>query len=150
LILLGTGFQSAGKASRVVVGRSPLTCASFEAAWKVDDYPTTNFESFDVALGQSFGEGIDGPLDADIKFGGDWDMGTNPLDVDAPPGLYPRDDLENLQFVISQLFAPLWDFPIARIRSATNGGDVKGKVTFQCGGMNQGLFFFPSGSVVVV
>ena len=145
--LIGTGYQIAGKTSQVLVGGSALTYASWEAAMKGDDLPTVNFQSYNITAAQTFGEGIIGPIDCDIKFGGDWDAGTNPLD--EPPGLYPRDDLSSVSFVTNRVVAPsvAWDFDFVRLRSSTSGADVKGKVTFNTSGMNQGPFAPPVGSI---
>lgn len=64
-----------------------------------------------------------------------------------PPGLYPRDDLATVLFYTSILDNVFWTFPYIRLRSATNGSDVKGKVSFNCAGKNQGPFTSPSASV---
>lgn len=143
--LIGTGFQRAGKTSRITVGQTPLVFASYEATLNGDDYPTVNFESWRDAEGQTFDEGILGPIGADIRAGGDWDAHFAPLG--SPPGLYPRDDLANLSFYTSRFDNVAWIFPFARIRSATNGSDVKGKVTFNFSGKNQGRFNWPTGNV---
>jgi hypothetical protein len=143
--LIGTGKQRAGKTSQIVVGTTPLTFASWEVTLTTDDLDTDNFESYNATAGQSYGEGIMGFLSCDLKFGGDWDAGTDPLG--SPPGLYPRDDLANLNFYTSRIDGIYWSFPYARLRSATNGAQVKGKVTFSCSGKNQGPFTFPTGSV---
>jgi hypothetical protein len=142
--LLGTGKQRASKTSRVLVGATALTFSSWEAAMNYEDFPTTNFESFNVIKGESFDEGIGGTLGCDLRFGGDWDAGTNPL---GPPGLFPRDDLASLSFFTSRLDAILWSFAFARLRSATNSAQIGQKVAFNCGGKSQGNFNFPTGSV---
>ncbi len=143
--IIGTGKQRAAKTSRVTVGGTALTFASWESALTGEDYVTTNFESYVAAVDSTFDEGILGPIGCDIKFGGDWDAGKNPLD--PPPGLYPRDDLAALLFYTSRLDVVFWNFPFARLRSATNGGEIAGKVTFAAAGKSQGRFFTPSGSV---
>jgi hypothetical protein len=143
--IIGTGKQRAGKTSRVLVGATPLTFASWEVGLEGEDFPTVNFESYNVAAQETFDEGIMGALASSIRFGGDWDAGTNPLD--EPPGLYPRDDLASLGLQVSRLDGVGWSFPYARLRSATCGADVKGKVTFNCSGKNQGPFTYPAGSV---
>lgn len=143
--LIGTGKQRAGKASRITIGADSLTFSSYEVNLTIEDYPTPNFESYVAANDTTYDEGVSGPLSADIRFGGDWDAGTNPLD--EPPGLYPRDDLEDVQFFTNRTDAVNWDFSYIRLRSCTNGSDVRGKVTFNCSGKNQGPFTFPTGSV---
>lgn len=138
--LLGTGKQRSAKTCRIAVGSGPqhLTFASFEVNMKGDDLPTVNFESYNVSDANTFDEGILGKIGCDLRFGGDWDAGTTP--IPDPPGLYPRDDLSNLLFIVNRTDSTQWDFPYARLRSSTNGGEVNGKVTFQCSGMNQGFF----------
>ena len=143
--ILGTGKQRAAKTCRVLVGATALTFASWEATVNGEDYPTVNFESYNVVAGQAYDEGILGALSSELRFGGDWDAGTNPLGT--PPGLYPRDDLASLEFYTSRLDAVFWSFPYARLRSATNGGAIGGKVTFTAAGKNQGSFTYPTGSV---
>lgn len=146
--LIGTGKQRAAKTSRVAVGVQNLTFASWEVNLTGDDYDTVNFESFNLAGfggGQSFGEGILGPVEGDIKFGGDWDAGVAAFA--NPPGLYPRDDLAAVAFYTSRLDAVSWAFPYIRVRSSVNGGEVRGKVTFNCSGKSQGIFTPPSTSV---
>lgn len=105
---------------------------------------TVNFESFNVPAGQTYDEGILGAVGCDVRFGGDWDAGNNPL---GTPGLFVRDDLANLQFYTSRLDVVLWTFTFFRIRSSVNGGEIKGKVTFNTSGKSQGPFLFPVNSV---
>ena len=143
--LIGTGKQRAGKTTRVGVGGTFLTFASYEVTLEGEDYPTVNFESYNVAQGQTFDEGILGPLSSSIRFGGDWDAGTNPLA--NPPGLYPRDDLATVVFYTSRIDNIFWNFPYIRLRNATNSAEVRGKVAFNCSGRNQGIFTYPAGSV---
>jgi len=143
--LLGTGIQRAAKTSKVLVSTQPLTFASYEASLTGDDLQTVNFQSYDNARQETFDEGIMGVLYCAVRFGGDWDAGTNPLD--DPPGLFPRDDLPHVQFFTDFLDAVDWDFPLIRVRTATNGGTVKDKVTFDVDGKNQGPFDHPAGSV---
>lgn len=143
--LIGTGSQRAGKTSRVGVGATFLTFASWKANATGADLSTVNFESYNAAAAESFDEGIMGPLACDVSFGGDFDAGTNPFD--DPPGLYPRDDLAALSLYASRIDATLWAFPYVRLRSANNGAEASGKVTFDCSGKNQGPFTYPAGSV---
>lgn len=111
-----------------------------------EDLITTNFESFNVPVQQTFREGILGDIGVDnATFGGDWDAGTNPLGT--PPGLYPRDDLASLSMYTSRLDAVLWSFPYFRVRTATVGAAINQKVTFSSGGSSQGPFTWPTGSV---
>jgi hypothetical protein len=143
--LIGTGKQRSGKTARILVGAQVLTYASWKNDLKGDEQPTLNFESYNVISGQSYDEGILGALGCDTHFGGDWDAGLNPLN--APPGLFPRDDLAGVTHYTSRLDNVFWAFPFVRLRSASNGAEVKGKVAFDCGGMSQGPFTVPTGSV---
>ncbi len=151
-----TGHQRAGKLSRISVGASnqALTFASWDIDMRLQDLPTPNFESFStlgsflssntapVSTGDTYDEGISGVRETDLSFGGDWDAGANPVDaVGAPnaPGLYPRDDLANLQFDANRLDSITnATFPWARIRTSRVGTSVGGKVTFTCTGKSQG------------
>ncbi len=137
--VLGTGKQRAGKNSRVSVGADDLTMAKWSVDSKADMGDTTNFES------GGFDEGITEILSADISFGGNWDAGDNPFD--DPPGLYPRDNLPDVSFYENTTDDVGWDFEFVRIRSARNGAEVRGLVTFEVSGSNQGEFASPTGSV---
>ena len=146
--LLGTGKQRASKTAQIIVGSSALAFASWDVTMNGEDLPTPNFQSYNLAAGQTYDEGILGILSVDVKFGGDWDAGLNPLG--SPPGLYVRDDLSNTNFYTSRLDVILWNFPYLRLRSAHNSaamGGGGGKVAFDVGGKNQGPFTFPTGSV---
>lgn len=149
-LITGTGAQRAGKLSRVLVNIVPLSYSSWTVGLASQDLSTVNFESFNTAGfnafsgGQSFGEGLHASVEAAIKFGGDWDAGTNPLD--NPPGLYVRDDLFGLALEVNRFDATAWNFDYSRIRSAENGTAVGGLVTFSCSGMSQGPFTAPTGS----
>lgn len=143
--LIGTGKQRAAKTSRILVGVTALTYASWECNMTGDDLDTTNFESYDEDTGQSYNEGILGVLNCDVRFGGDWDAGTDPMG--DPPGLYPRDDLQDTAFYTSRLDVIYWAFPYLRIRSSVVGAQVKDKVSFNTSGKNQGPFTYPTGSV---
>lgn len=137
--ILGTGKQRSGKNSRIKVAAQNLTFAKFSVTFKGDDLDTVNFESNGVD------EGILGIIGAEYSAGGDWDAGTNPFD--APPGIYPRDDLATVKFYNNVADNTFWNFPYLRVRSAVNSSEVKGKVAFEWSGMNQGSFFNPTGSV---
>lgn len=137
--ILGTGKQRAGKNSRVSVNGDVLAFAKWNVDSKGDNLDTTNFTS------EGYDEGILGIESADISFGGNWDAGENPYD--DPPGLYPRDDLPDVLFYENVTDNVLWNFDFIRIRSARNGAEVRGLVTFECSGMNQGSFTDPTGSV---
>lgn len=137
--ILNTGKQRSGKNSRVTVGGTPLVNNRWNVNYKGDDLDTVNFES------EGLGEGILGIEECDLSFGGDWDAGANFFD--DPPGIYPRDDLADLQFTENTTDNVFWDFPYARLRSATNGAEVRGKVSFEASGMSQGPFVLPTGSV---
>lgn len=123
----------------MLVGGTQLAFAKWDVNFAVKDLDTTNFES------NGFGEGISGIEQADLSFGGDWDAGQNPMD--NPPGIYPRDDLANLDFYENVTDNVFWNFPYARLRSCKNGASVDGKVTYEASGMSQGLTVQPTGSV---
>ena len=142
--LLGTGKQRAAKTARLAVGATFLTYASWDIAMNGDDLPTRNFESYNVAGAQSYDEGILGFVGCELKGGGDWDAGTNPLG--SPPGLYVRDDLASLSMFTSRLDAISWSFAYTRIRSSHNSAEIAGKVLFDFSGKSQGPFTFPTGS----
>ncbi len=133
--ILGTGWQRSGKAARINVGTSILTYAKWEASWVTDDLDTTNFTS------EGIEEGISGIESSDWSFSGAWDAGTPPYD--DPPGVYPRDDLQDLQLVTNLTDGTYFSYPYARVRSTKVGADVKGLVTWEASGKNQGDFDVP-------
>ena len=137
--ILGTGKQRAGKGSRVAVGTNRLADSKWTANGVGDDLDTNNFES------AGYDEGILGFVGVEIAFGGNWDAGFNAFD--DPPGVYPRDDLQNLQFFTNVLDNVGWLFPYARLRSANTGAEAKGLVTFDASGKSQGPFVQPTGSL---
>lgn len=137
--ILSTGKQRAGKGSRVSVGSENLAFAKWSTNYKGDDLDTVNFES------EGYDEGILSVIGVEISFGGSWDAGNNPYD--DPPGLFPRDDLTGLAFFENVTDNVGWEFPYARLRSANNGVEVKGLVSFDASGMSQGAFTPPTGSV---
>lgn len=156
MILLATGTQRAAKTSRVAVSQQSLAFSSWLANASVVDLPTHNFTSFDLSAyssdgltaGQTYDEGISGILSSSFDFGGDWDAAANPLDVNSPPGLYPRDDMTDTYLYINVADDSFWYYPYSRIRTAQNGGQVGGLVTFTTSGnKNQGPFTMPVGSV---
>lgn len=140
--LLGTGTQRAAKTSRVQVGGTFLTYSSFDTKAIGQDLLTTNFESYNVPQAQTFTEGILGTLSSDFSFGGAWDAGTKP--TGNPPGLYPRDDLANVNLITSRTDGTQWSYPYVRIRSVNNSGNVDGLVLFNVSdAKNQGSFTYP-------
>jgi hypothetical protein len=147
--ILATGYQRAAKSSRVSVGGTALAFASWSAQVQGDDIVTDNFLSYDEAAAQAYHEGILGFIGCDGSYGGDWDASLNPVDYDAvaPPGLYPRDDLADVEFYTSIVdsITP-WSFPYQRIRSSNCGAEVNNEVTFTAGYKSQGPFSFPTGS----
>jgi len=156
LILLGTGIQRAGKSSRVVTEGETLAFSSWQVTASAKELETLNFTSFVQSAysgdgetpGQSYEEGIMGPLSAKFSFGGDWDAGTNPLDITAPPGLYPRDNLSDTFLYENVIDDVLWQFSWARIRGAINGAQADSKVTFSVSdASSQGAFIMPIGSI---
>lgn len=145
--ILNTGYQRAAKSARVAITPNFLSFASWNVQVAGEDLPTVNFESYSTSLNQSYDEGILGVLKCDIKFGGDWDAHQN--FYDTVPGLFPRDDLASVSLLLSRatLDNTFWNFPYMRVRQSTNGAEVRGKVTFDVSGFNQGKFSFPTGSV---
>ncbi len=153
--LLGTGHQRAGKTARVAYGNAsaaaatPLAYSKFQANETGDDLPTENFTSYLSSFagrttGITPGEGLVGIQNVDWNFGGNWDAGLNPFDT--PPGFYPRDDFRYLYMFESVIDVVFWFFPYARFRTVNNGAEVKGLVTWECSGKNQGTWTPPTGS----
>lgn len=143
--LLGTGIQRAGKTSQVEANSTVLNFASYSVEEWGDDLQTVNFGSYNVAEDATFDEGILGVQGARCRFGGDWDAGQVP--TANPPGLFPRDDLPNLTLTPDRNDPDSWVFSYFRLRGTNQGSTTKGKVTFDCSGMNQGVYTRPLTSV---
>ncbi len=144
-LLPGTGYQRAGKTSRIIANGSPLAYASWSVKQSSQDLDTMNMESWNVAAQETFTEGLHDGMDAAIDGGGSWDAHAAPYGV--IPGIYVRDDLPQLLFYTSRIDNVFWTFPYARLRSTAVGADVKALVTFTFSGNNQGPFTTPSVSV---
>jgi hypothetical protein len=137
---INTGWQRSGKNSRVQVGSNILAMSSFDVSVEATDLDTVNFTSAGAD------EGITGIYKATLSFKGDWDarLVSNGMPFGNPPGIFPRDDLQNVTFTINISDGNNWNFPYARIRSARTASDVTGKVSFDASGFNQGSFIDPS------
>jgi hypothetical protein len=144
-LLPGTGYQRAAKTSRILVGASALAYSSWNVGLTTTPLDTMNFESYNVSFGESFGEGLHDGVEANLTGGGDWD--AHNAAYGAVPGLYVRDDLQNLAYLTSRIDNVGWAFPYARITGSTNSADVKGKVAFSFSGISQGPFTPPQVSV---
>ena len=144
--ILGTGKQRAAKASRVGInnGSQYLNWASWDCTIKGDNQDTGNFGSFVASPGggwpdnQAFDEGITCFVGASGGFGGLWDAGVNPQD--DPPGIFPRDDLPDVDLVINRTDGTTQSFPYMRILSAKTDSRVKGLVGFDASWQSQGQF----------
>ena len=128
----------AGKKGRFTVGGTRLAMKELNIDYHGDDLDTTSFESNGKDAGTIgiLGCGVDGK--------GDWDAGQNPLD--DPPGIYPRDDLPNVQAILNSQDAQAWNFPLLRVLSAKNAIPVRGLVGFDFSGKSNGDFTPPQGS----
>jgi hypothetical protein len=137
--ILNTGYQRSSKNSRVVVGGENLKNNKWTAEETGDDLDTVNFES------SGLDEGIKGIFGVAITYGGDWDAAYNFFD--DPPGIYPRDDLQDLQLYLNVADDTFWDFYYSRINSCNNSSSVRDKVSFDASGKSQGDYTRPTGSV---
>ena len=138
-LIPGTGKQRAGKSQRLIVHGIPLVVNTMKATHKADDLGTENFES------GGFAEGIVGFESLECSFGGDWDAGQDMRE--DPPGIYPRNDLPDLQLILNTRDNSGWLLPWARVLSASNGGGAKDKVPFEASLMSNGIFYPLTGSV---
>lgn len=139
-ILTGTGAQRSGKTAKVTVNGEAIVLQSYNVQQRGDDLDTVNFES------EGYDEGILGIEGLDWNFRGDWNASRTPWT--DPPGIYPRDDLAHLRFFLHTDGAQeRWYMRYARVRSANNGAEVRGKVTYEAGGKSQGVFLTPPNGV---
>jgi hypothetical protein len=149
---LGTGYQRSGRNSRIAIGSNSagtsLALAKWEVTWDTGDQDTTNFTS-QQANNHMATEGIYDVDEFPWSMDGDWDANNifcnNITSPASFPGIFPRDDLANLYFIINTNDSPTpyWLYPYARVRSAKNGTAVKEKVSFSASGKNQGLVTVP-------
>lgn len=140
--LLNTGWQRSGKNSRIVINGSTLAMARWNVQMRGDDLPTENFES------GGLNEGILGFIGMEYSIAGDWDANLLPFDTASPPGLYPRDDMGPMSIYENVADGTSYDFLYARVRSATNGAEAKGKVSFDASGMSNGDVTLPGGTTL--
>lgn len=124
------GSFRAAKGSRVVVESSILNKSKWDVDLKGDDIDTTNFES------EGIDQGTCGILSIDWNIGGLWDAAVN--DLDDPPGLFPRDDLGEVDLYTNVLDATFWALPQNRVLSSKNGAEVRQAVTFDTSGKLNG------------
>ena len=89
-----------------------------------------NFESL------GWDQGTIGIVSIDQTYGGFWDAAVPPYAT--PPGIYPRDNLLNLQFFTNVADACDWLFPVSRVLSAKNSSEVRGLVLFDASGKSNG------------
>lgn len=136
-----TRFRS-GKNSRVSANGSNLYLANYTVGERVDDLDLTNFESYDTPSAASYDEGTVGVQGLDWSFRGDWDFTTNPMS--GAPGIYPRDNLSTLRIYLNVTSNKFWNMPLARVLSANNSSEVRGKVSFDASGKSQHVFTRPA------
>lgn len=129
----------AGKNSRAQVSSNDLTRNSYSVTYRGGDIDTTNFES------EGYEEGIIGPIGADWNLDGHWNAGVNPFD--DPPGLYPRNDGDEMYIWSNRTDDKYFNFPVFRCLSSTMRSTASGGVEISASGKNQGAFTIPSGSV---
>lgn len=147
--LLGTGYQRAGKNSRIEIGTTILAMSSWDITENGDDLDTANFTSAGLSQASpnstAFGEGILGFQQIAWNLGGNWD--AHMAMYDDPPGLYVRDDLGLVKFFENVNDNDYVFMNYARVRSSNNGAEVKGLVTFKASGMSNGPYTLPVSSV---
>lgn len=137
MAVVGT-FRS-GKDARVQVDGANLNLGNWDYTHHADDLDNVNFES------NGLDQGIIGVEGADANFDGFFDHGVNP--ADDPPGVYPRDDLPNVNLytnVDDDLYCSL---PLARCLSIKINTAVRDQVKFAATCKSQAEFSDPTGSV---
>lgn len=152
--VLGTGYQRATKTAQILINSVALNWASWQVTITGQDIVTVNFGSYVASPGggwqegQTFDEGILGAMSSQQTWGGLWDAHANPLT--NPPGLYPRDNLSTIDFVVNRTDTTQFEWPYMRIRAVGARADnvASGAVGFDVqDSKNQGNFTFPTISV---
>ena len=136
------GHFRAGKGSRMVVVGTNLRLKKYTTDFKTDDLETDNFEA---GLVGAFDQGTVGFFYLDYSGDGDWDAQQNALD--APPGIYPRDDLGLVKLYASVSDNTFWNIGQSRVLSSKVGSDSKGLVSFGFSAKSNSSFTAPTGSV---
>lgn len=128
------GTFHSGKNSRASVSGAHLTLRTYSVDHQGDDLDTSNFEC------NGFRQGVIGLEVLHWGLDGDWDSEQNRFD--DPPGLYPRDDGDNMS-IETVSGGDSFDMPVFRCDSSTVGSNVEQKVTFSSKGLSQGEFSTP-------
>ena len=125
-----------GKGARCQVG-NPLTTLFVKDATidpKADDEDTSNFES------QGYDSGTTGLWGCGIDCSGDWDSGL--ARYGNPPGIYPRDDLQQKYFInVTDNFFFL--FPYSRVLTTTVAIPTRTLISFKFSGKSNGPMSLP-------
>jgi hypothetical protein len=128
-----------GKDGKVQWGTTILGVKLWEVVERGDDLDTTN------TLSQGLDEGLVGVKGCEIRLEMDWDAGKNPHD--DPPGIFVRDDGGPVKFWENATDNIFWNFPVVRVLEATNGGPVRGLISYNCRIKSNGAYTPPAGSV---
>ncbi len=84
------GKQRAGKFCRLQVNGVNLRANNADWTNRTDDLDTTNYEC------NAAEQGTVGVFGNDLNIEAYWDASENPCDVNAAPGIFPRDNLPNV------------------------------------------------------
>lgn len=131
----------AGKTGEAIVNGTTVAMESWTTNYQGNSIETTNFES------NGCYQGVTGIRKLVWHITGQWDATTYP--TEDPPGLYPRDDGENMVLTMSTLdSAGNWNMPEWICDSSSVTTTATGNIRFDSSGSNQGQFNQPSGQLV--
>jgi hypothetical protein len=126
-----------GKYSRVMVGANAIWAKDAPVTFEGGDLDTVTFEN------DGFDTGTIGIYAAGSTVRGIWNADDNVFD--EPPGIYPRDDLADVNIFLNVTDSTFWDFPFMRVISSNSGTAVRDLVSFDFHVKNQGIFTPPTG-----
>ena len=135
------GKQRAGKGSRLSVNGVNLRGNNIEWSGRGDDLDTTNYE----CNGQE--QGTVGVFGDDINVDVLWDASENPIDNNAAPGIYPRDNLPNVYAYQNVVDNTFWLAALERVLTAATSHPIRGLVGFKASMKSNGGRTIPVGSV---
>jgi hypothetical protein len=89
-------------------------------------------------------QGLVGFVGTDWDGRGGWDAQNNAFD--SPPGIYPRDDAEDIYFYTSVDDTCFWFIQQAIVLSSGCTAEAKGLVNYEASGVSNGGVELPTGS----
>lgn len=134
-----SGKFRSGKNSRIIVEGSTLSHSEWGLDYRGERLDTRNFES------EGWDEALIGFRGVDWSTRGLWDAGLNI--VDDPPGLYPRDDGEDMECIPATSDLISWQLAFWLCQTSNHRASATGLVEIDASGTSQSVVTPIAGSV---